>query len=1704
MMKRNNNILGNTTKWIALLAIFMLGGLFTKVEASHMAGGQICYENVGTDSFKVNLQIFRACRGATYNATSVNVTATSTCGGSTTVTLQRVNVSQVQGGQDISQVCTTGNSNCQNSNSTQGYLKYEYEGIFVLRPRCNSWTISHIPPCCRNSTVNTNGGSVYFEAVLYTQTDSANNSPCFRTSAIPYVCAGFPVSYNMGATDPDGDSLTYQFISARSSATNNITYRTGYSALAPIPGITLDSLTGQINFTPNITGAFIVVVQIREYDANGNLKGITMRDIQFRVETCANTPPYDTLGIQNYTGVGFVDTANNLIEVCLGDTFSFQVTIWDYVGYREDSLDTLLITSNVQNVLPNSTFDIDSLNGNDSVHVVTIGWRAINTGSRTQTFFIETSDDACPIPGFTTSSYTVKVIPATEAGPNKIICKGVDTAHVNVIGGTSVTWRVISGDSINYGTNFWCDTTGRDTCMRARFFPSVNTVYEVSSNLGQGCKTKDTVTVFAVSDYTTTTSSDTTICFSDSTIGINVTPSLAGGYSYRWRPSGDKLDFDTAQSPNVTPIFSTNYMVTITSDSGCIKKDSVYVGVTPPFPAEISALADDSVSCAGVQTRLNADLGNNPQNCGVSSFACPGSLNYYTSTNQTNTNQATGSGPAAWPAPYGNGYRSAKMQFLYRASELSNMGISNGMFESIGFYIVSNAGTNTYRNFSIKMGCTTDTVLGLWKTGLYQVFTPKNVTIGTGWTRHYFDQNFNYDGVSNVVVEICFDNSANPATQSAATAYTATGFNSCLSFYTNNAGACASTNVAWGSQVNRPNTWFAHCGAPDSAAYSYQWSPSNLLNNDTLQTPFATVNSRTEFTVTVTDTFGLCYDTASIEIKIATADAYPDTTVCPGDTVQLRAFASPTCQGSMNFYWNNGQFLDNDSIWNPKAVVNQTTDFIVTAQDSCGCDMKDTITITVNPMSPPTALQVEPNCNSSDGQLTVQVNGGWSPFTYSIDTGNIFQFNPTYGGLPQGYYSYVVIDSLGCVSDTVHDTLLMQGAPVIDTVVVTDASCFDFLDGQLQVVANLRGGIPPMEYSVDSGQTWQLQNPITGLGANHYYIMARSASGCESLPYIDTIDHPTPLVMSTLQFSDDTCYQEGVAFIEVGATGSVPPYNYSWSNGVSTALNNGINAGQYVVTLTDDNSCAVIDTFDVDEPSQMTVSQLKFNQVSCFGYSDGEIVVWANGGYDINGETPTYQFSIDGGRNFQGANLFASNDSSVFPNLIAGSYNIMVKDQFDCAAYSNIDVTEPPVMTISSNIDSATICVSNCVQLSANAGGGNGGGYVYHWTPLNTTGQFVDVCPEEDQIYSVYASDSKGCNSPPAYIDVKLRDSLKVLVSNDTAICLGDVAQLGAQGMGGDGNYAYEWYPFIGISNPFIANPTASPTKSAPFRVKLTDECGSPAIEDTVMITVNPSPAPEFTADTFLGCEPTLITFNNASALPGTECFWTFNSDTVYSCGDVTKKFEAAGVYDVSLTVTSELGCTETKLVENMITIHPTPWASFSMKPNPTTILDTKVKFKDESKGKKIRSYAWEFAGLDSSFKQNTQFIFPEDTGSYPVRLTVTTDKGCADDTTINLLIGAEYLMFIPSAFTPNRDGKNEYWKPEGLGVEGDKYEVWVYDRWGKVVWYSNDFSDAWDGTYMESDDIVMQGIYTWKVIAGDAENEKGFHEYYGTVTILK
>src|SRR5690606_34613845 len=202
---------------------------------------------------------------------------------------------------------------------------------------------------------------------------------------------------------------------------------------------------------------------------------------------------------------------------------------------------------------------------------------------------------------------------------------------------------------------------------------------------------------------------------------------------------------------------------------------------------------------------------------------------------------------------------------------------------------------------------------------------------------------------------------------------------------------------------------------------------------------------------------------------------------------------------------------------------------------------------------------------------------------------------------------------------------------------------------------------------------------------------------------------------------------------------------------------------------------------------------------------------------------------------------------------------------------------------ITPTFNNTTICVSNCIEIFAPNVGGNYGQIKYNWTPsLTDTASFL-FCPTKNSKFIVYASDINNCISNVEEIFVNLYDSLEVEASKDTMICRDFGTNIFATPSGGDGNgFNYKWTPFPGLNNPTIKSPFANPAVTTTYLIELTDNCGSPAVYDSVKITVNPVPNVQFASDGFEGCEKQLIQFFNNSDI-GDFCTWHMGDNTIRS-----------------------------------------------------------------------------------------------------------------------------------------------------------------------------------------------------------------------------
>ncbi|MEO5645520.1 MAG: PKD domain-containing protein [Bacteroidia bacterium] len=268
-------------------------------------------------------------------------------------------------------------------------------------------------------------------------------------------------------------------------------------------------------------------------------------------------------------------------------------------------------------------------------------------------------------------------------------------------------------------------------------------------------------------------------------------------------------------------------------------------------------------------------------------------------------------------------------------------------------------------------------------------------------------------------------------------------------------------------------------------------------------------------------------------------------------------------------------------------------------------------------------------------------------------------------------------------------------------------------------------------------------------------------------------------------------------------------------------------------------------------------------------------------------------------------------------------------------------------------------------------------------------------------------------------------------------------------------------------------------------------------------------PVVQFVADTLAGCPMLCVDFSDSTTTAtGSIVQWTWDfGDSTATSGQQNPShcYSITGTYTITLTTMSSAGCVNTLVIPDMITVYPVPHASFTAIPMTTTVINPVVNFTDLSGGNPV-AWSWNFGDpsttIDTAITQNTTYTYSDEYGSlYPVYLSVTNQYGCVDDTTIEVIVEPEFTFFIPNAFTPNGDGKNEGFFGQGYGIS--KYEIWIFDRWGNLIFNTKDINQAWDGSVQgRGGDIAQEDVYVWKVALTDVFDKK--HKFIGHVSLIR
>jgi len=1006
--------------------------------ASHVPGGNITYECIGPNTYVVTLTLFEDCGTAFTSNGTMSINVANSCGlpFASTVSLQNIIFQQ-----EVSQLCASSMplSEC-NGGSLPGVYMHVWQDTITLPGPCNSWTFSY-SSCCRNSCNNLSGtsNSYYWESILNSQTAACNSSPVITSQPIPYYCVNQPVVYNFGTYEPDGNTLVYSLIDAMQSATTIVVYNGGYTGATPIPGISINPNTGEITFLPTTTGNYVVAVLIEEFDAAGNLVGSVIQDFQFEIIStagCTNANPAPPVsGISNFNSsavqIGPVD-----IQACEGDNICFDVVFTD-----ANAADSVYLTSNIAQLFPGGTFIQNTFFSPASA---TICFTVLPGSNPFSTISIEAQDNACPIVGISSMAVGVTVVSSTYAGQNVIMCQGVGT-QLQASGGSNFTWSVISGDPINIGTNFSCNN-----CANPIANPAVTTIYQVISNLAGGCTNIDTVEVAVVPDFSySLTQSSTSTCI-NSSIQLNVSPSPSGNYTYSWSPA-TFLNNSSISNPLVTPTSPGlyDYEMTITSPNGCVKIDTISLNVAAAYAPDITLTASDSNIFCGDTVFMNVDLGGGiPATCGASAnTACSSASSQQTLGTMGGSNSST-----SWPSPFGNWYKNAKHQFLYTAAELQAAGFIGGKITEISWETLSsNGATTNFMDYTVKMGCTSTSSLSTWESGLTTVYSPQNINVTLGWNTLVLTTAYEWDGISNLVVEICYNNLSSLYTYNWETPQSLTTFNSSLVFYDDNIAACPYV-LSPIIGTKRPVTRFTTCPTiPNPNNFSYQWSPPTFLSNSTAQNPYALPMVTTTYAVVVTDLNGGCTDTASVLINVLC-----DTCMAPIPTLtHVTCFggsdgsvlAQPTGVDGPPWVVELLDPITSAVLQNDNNVVTSTNftglaagSYIVRSIDTAGCYADTLITLT-QPLAVTVSVSSDTViCIGGTATITATGAGGVSPFTYTwtglAGNSSVQIVNP----IISNYYNVIATDSVGC-SSSMDSILVALNPPIMINAYVTDTVC---------------------------------------------------------------------------------------------------------------------------------------------------------------------------------------------------------------------------------------------------------------------------------------------------------------------------------------------------------------------------------------------------------------------------------------------------------------------------------------------------------------------------------------------------------------------------------------------------------------------------------------------------------------------------------------
>lgn len=716
--------------------------------------------------------------------------------------------------------------------------------------------------------------------------------------------------------------------------------------------------------------------------------------------------------------------------------------------------------------------------------------------------------------------------------------------------------------------------------------------------------------------------------------------------------------------------------------------------------------------------------------------------------------------------------------------------------------------------------------------------------------------------------------------------------------------------------------------------------------------------------------FTLFYTSSQITIQI------------DGDTIfDIAGCFQP---GRFGFYNFSQEKVEYSNFSYQLAVDFKIPEPVICVNDTAHLQFLDTCIVNFN-----TGMVDKMTWDYGDGNTDIVNN----PTLSTINSTHIYDTPGTYNVM------LIVEDPSGC-SDTAYQSITVSEA-IANITTITNPLCFEDTTGAIDITP--AGGTAPYSFAWSNGSTLE---DISNLASGSYLITLTDATGCTDTANV-LLTEPDELIVIATK-ANISCNGSFDGSIDLSVIGGTSPYLFDWSNGANTEDLSNISPGTYQVTVTDDNGCTDTLSLNITEPTLLVASATVDNNVSCFGFNDGNASVTASGG------TTAYTYLWSDGTN-----------TSSNTNLLAGTYSVTVTDANGCNVNYSLLIEEPSELIVITTTTDAFCWGSNDGTASLSISGGTGP-YNIDWAGADTNALGAGTYPYTvTDVNGCVVSGSVTINDPYALSADTLITHVSCFEYSDGSIDL-TVSD-------GTPPYTFDW------SNGDTTEDLTS-LSAGTYNLLLTDDNGC---QKSLSIVIG-QPAlfeVDILGDTTLCLgDHTELTANNGD---------TFS----WSTGETTQSINIQPADDITIWVNAlENTCHDNDTVS--ITVYSLPIVSAGS--------DLIIDYGSSTtlNGSTTSSYLWTpDEDLSCNDCPNPSAMPEQDIIYY---LESIDENGCtAIDSVYIRVIHPE--VFIANIFSPNGDGRNDLLKV--MGAKEDDFIFSIYDRWGNRVFESNNPENGWDGT---------------------------------------